>query len=193
MNRGNLIVAFSLFLSGCASVGPPSSSERLLAEPPAQWQRVYQFNNRKTRLSEFVPAGQTAEQWEIKLTLESHTDLAEIDPIELIEAEIERLQENCTFVQHFNLFSGLENGYPSSARLALCGESRPVEKGEVRLMKAIQANDYMYLLNVTRRIPPFEISSPAIPEQEVGWWADYLSNVRVCDPARESHPCPASD
>jgi len=173
---------------------PAETTERLLVGPPRNWELVYQFNNRKTRLSEFVPPGQTAGAWDAKLVLESHADLEDTDPIQMLMAEVKRLQETCTFVHHFNLFSGFENGYPTSVRLVLCGENRATGQGEIAVAKAIQGEDYLYLLNLKRRLPPFEeAGSAGVAEQEVGVWANYLSRIQLCDTASASHPCPAEN
>ncbi len=187
------LTLLSLLLLSAACQSEPqaaASTERLLMKPPEGWERVYQFNNDKTRLTEFVPPGETADEWNIKLSVEAHADLTDNDPLDLIMAEVERLRESCRFIQHYNLFSGLENGYPTSVRLTVCGENRAIRMGEITLMKAIQASDFIYLLRLNRRVPMFEETSPDVQQDEVGIWSNYLSRVSVCDSANPDHPCP---
>lgn len=183
---------FLLLSAGCQSEpqAPLASTERLLMEPPEGWERVYQFNNNKTRLTEFVPPGETADEWNIKLSVEAHADLTDNDPLDLIMAEVERLRESCRFIQHFNLFSGLENGYPTSVRLTVCGENRAIRMGEITLIKAIGGKDFIYLLRLNRRVPMFEETSPDVHQEEVGVWSNYLSRITVCDGGNPEHPCP---
>ncbi len=150
---------------------------------------VYQFNNNQTRISEFVPPAETAVEWASKLTVESHAELAGTDPIEIQMAEIKRLQENCDFVQHFNLFSGLENDYPTSVRLAMCGNNKLVGRGEVAITKAIQGQDYLYVIRISRKVPSFEIGEAEIEREAVATWSAYLAQVKLCNPEAEAHPC----
>ena len=188
-----LLLLISL-LASCAATPPEQpSSETLLLEPPEGWELVYQFNNFRTRLSEFVPPGQTVSEWAIKLTLESHADLIQTDPIDILIAEVKRLEETCTFVQHFNLSTGLENQYPTSVRLVFCGENRATDSGEISIMKAIQGNDFLYLLRLNKRVAAFEDASSEVNQQEVGSWSSYLSRIKLCDASREEHPCPDAD
>lgn len=171
----------------------PASGERLLASPPPDWQLVYQFNNVDTRLTEFVPPGESAEEWKSKVVFESYLQLASTDPIDMIMAEVKRLNDTCTFVQHFNLFSGFENGYPSSARLIMCGENKALHKGEVSIFKAIKGNDYLYVVRIFRRVAPFEPEQPDIAREDIATWSNYVSRIHLCDKGNDDHPCPDDD
>ena len=113
------------------------------------------------------------------------------DPV--LIAEVKRLEETCTFVQHFNLSTGLENQYPTSVRLVFCGENRATDSGEISIMKAIQGNDFLYLLRLNKRVAAFEDASSEVNQQEVGSWSSYLSRIKLCDASREEHPCPDAD
>lgn len=183
----------AIVLCSCASRSP-ANTERLLVSPPPDWNRVYEFNNDQTRLAEFVPAGERATEWQSKLFLESHAGMRDTDPIEILLAEASRLQENCTFVQQFNLFSGLENGFPTSVRLVMCGENEPVGEGEVSIMKAIQGDNYLYVIRLVRRVEPFEINAPDVEREEIAAWSEFFSRIKVCSDGSGEHACPgASD
>ncbi|MBD3648810.1 MAG: hypothetical protein HUJ31_15480 [Pseudomonadales bacterium] len=165
--------------------------ERLLAVPPGDWNQIYQINNTDTRVTEFVPPEQTARQWDTKLAFESFTSLVDSDPIQVLLNEAENDVEKCSFVQHFNLFSGLENNYPVSFRLIMCGENEELKQGEVELLKAIKGNEYFYIIRLLKRVPPFEIHDPDFTKEEIADWATYFRLIGVCDPSREDHPCPS--
>ena len=168
------------------------SSEQLLAKPPTDWKLVYQLNNISTRLSEFVPAEETEIEWSTKLSFESFKKLVDSDPIEILLAEVTRDRKNCNFVQHFNLFSGLENNFPSSVRLFLCGENKTINKGEIKMIKAIAGSDYFYLIKLLKRVEPFDIDQPKFAREEVATWSSYIRGISLCDPSKTEHPCPAS-
>ncbi len=181
-------------LAGCASQVQEESlpsSEKLLAQPPPNWHRVYQINSDQTRLSDFVPQGETDLAWNTKLSFESFvTDEEDIDPIQLLLYEVEQDQQKCNFVQHFNLFSGLENNYETSVRLFMCGTNEYVEKGEIKLVKAIRGKHHFYTVRLIRRIPSFEVHEPEFETGEIAEWASYLKSIKLCDDNLEDHPCP---
>lgn len=192
MARTLVTLACCLLASSCAAQ-PFMLGEQLLLSPPPDWQRVYDFNNEKTRLAEFVPPGEAATDWQTKLYLESHADMQDTDPIEILLAEARRLDENCTFVQQFNLFSGLENGYPTSVRLVMCGKNEPVGEGEVGIMKAIQGDQFLYVVRLVRRVDPFEINAPDVEQEEIAAWSEFFSRIKLCRPGSQEHACPGAN
>lgn len=196
-----LTIVCAVLLAGCASssdIPAPAeapeaaqaTSEKLLVRPPDDWQLAYQFNNDKVRLVEFVSPEETRLEWTTKVTFESHAHLAGADPIDIMMAEVVRLQEPCDFVQHFNVFSGFENNYPTSARLMMCGFHEHLEQGQIELIKVIQGSDYLYVVRITRKLPQFKVNEPDIDDREIASWSDYLKRISLCDPATEDHPCP---
>lgn len=192
------IFTITLSVATCANypannlVPAQESSEQLLAKPPDDWKLIYQLNNPSARLSDFVPPQETAFEWTTKLSFESSRVLVDSDPIQVLLAEADLDQKNCRFVQHFNLFSGLENNFPASVRLFLCGENTLVKKGEVKMIKAIAGNDYFYLIRILKRIEPFDVDKPEFAKAEVAEWSSYIRNISLCDPGKPEHPCPGN-
>jgi len=194
------IFIFTLILSMVACIMNPvtnplpgqESSEQLLAKPPADWKLIYQLNNTSTRLSDFVPPQESDSEWTTKLSFESFKKLVDSDPIEVLLAEVKREQKNCSFVQHFNLFSGLENNFPASVRLFLCGENTSINKGEVQMIKAIAGNDYLYFIKILKRIEPFNVDQPEFAKEEIATWSNYIRSISLCDPGKVEHPCPGN-
>ncbi len=194
-----VLLAILAFLSSCAS--QPNSfpetptvkketGERLLAGPPKDWVSVFQLKNDNTRLTDFIPPDQSKSSWSTKLSFEAHTtDELALDPIELLFSEAETDQSRCNFVRHYNIFSGLENNYQTSVRLFLCGENAFTNRGEIKLIKAIRGNDYLYSVRIVRRTPPFDVNEEEVSKEEVALWSSYLSRISVCDGSAE-HPCP---
>ena len=175
------------------------STERLRAAIPRGWERTYQLNRDSTRISDFVPTGQSATDWQERLAFEAFRDTRDLDPIQMLLDEVERDRQRCDNIQHFNLFSGLENNYPTSVRLFQCSNNAFVGKGEIKIMKAIQGNDYFYLVRFEARTAPFDPGDAitgdpgTIPDgfsrDTVARWSDYLRRVNACDPAVPAHPC----
>ena len=61
----------------------------------------------------------------------------------------------------------LENDYQTSVRLFLCGENSFTHRGEIKLIKAIRGNDYLYSVRIVRRTPPFDANEEEIRKEEV--------------------------
>lgn len=169
------------------------STEKLLAKPPNGWKTIYQINNVDTRLTDFIPESEDEINWVSKVSFESFRNFDDADPIEVTLGEVEKDKEICNFVQHFNLFSGLENNYPTSLRLYMCGKQSITEKGMVKLIKAIKADDYFYIVRLTKKLRPFTVNKAEIDKGEIAAWSKYLKMMRVCNDKQPKHACPASD
>ena len=171
------------------------SDEQLLAAPPKGWQIVEQLNTKTTRLIDYIPAQETRENWQTRLSFESHAALTDLDPIETLIREVEKTREKCTDLKDYNLFSGLENNYQTSTRLLLCGNNAFTSRGEISMLKVIKGNDYFYFIRLVKQLPAFKNGSSdieGIEDREVAVWSSYLSNIKVCDPRLTAHPCPTS-
>jgi hypothetical protein len=105
--------------------------------------------------------------------------------------ELERIGDTCEKVESFNLFSGLENNYPTSVRLTFCGENAHSNRGEVSLTKSIQGNDYLYIIKLLHLVEPFTEQDTGVSEEQIAGWAQYFSGISVCDDTVVKHACPA--
>jgi len=196
--RPNLakLVIIVMFCSGCASENAPLADapiligEKLIAEPPTGWQNIYSLNNDATRLTDFVPADETKDDWSTKISFEAHKSLSDIDPITIVMGELERIGETCELVESFNLFSGEENNYPTSVRLTFCGENAHSNRGEISLTKSIQGNDYLYIIKLLHLVDPFTDKNMGVSEEQIAGWAQYFSSISVCDDTAAEHACP---
>jgi hypothetical protein len=195
LSKASLYLVVILMLTACVSTPTDEidSTEQLRASPPPDWNLIYQLNNINSRLTEFVPQNELTSTWSTKLSFESFHELADIDPIQVLLTEVEQDKKNCSFIQHFNLYSGLENNYPSSVRLFLCGENSETENGEVKIIKVIQGKDYLYVITLLKKIDPFEPNEPQFEEEEIAAWSTYLRGISLCDDEDISHRCPTAN
>lgn len=166
------------------------SGEKLLAAPPAGWNKIYGLNNGTTRLTDFVPPNQSKAEWSTKLSFESHDSLTDINPIAILMGDLENLKDICEPIQSFNLFSGEENNYPTSVRLTFCGKNAHSSKGEVSISKVIQGNDYLYIVKMIHQVEPYTDPEAAITKEEIAVWSQYFREITLCDSRLETHPCP---
>jgi hypothetical protein len=167
------------------------TGEKLIAEPPKDWQNIYSLNGSATRLTDFIPADENKDAWSTKVSFEAHQSLSDTDPITIVMGELERIGETCELVESFNLFSGMENNYPTSVRLTFCGENAHSNRGEISFTKSIQGNDYLYIIKLLHLVDPFTDKDASVSEVQIAQWAQYFSSISVCDDTVAKHACPS--
>ncbi len=203
--RAPRLIAICLFAfcAGCAQVAAPPSAperpagepsaeaERLLAEPPEGWMQVAQHNTEEMQIADFAPPGETIEDWTTLVSFESFASEEEVSPIELLITEADTDTERCTFLNHFSLAAGLENGYPTSVRMIFCGENEESGLGQAKIVKAISSQTRVYVVRITRRMDPFEAGeTEGLSREEVAGWSTWLRRIKLCNPTSTKHPCP---
>lgn len=224
--RGITSAALALCLTGCtdspaaavptapvpaapvpAASTTPITGERLIAQPPNGWTQVGATNLPTLRTAQFVPEGDSADDWTRRITFESLAEQPLPDPIEFVELLSSDQDLICGTFESFPIFAGEENGYPTAVYLLICHRDRETKRSEITLIKTIQGNDFFYVATRAQRGLPIEPAEPiesaedssaevSVPqelpiEQEiVAAWSIYLKTIQVCDPDKPEHPCP---
>ena len=172
------------------SATPPASEETLLLQPPPAWLRIEEQASEAFRLAEYVPAGQDKDDWNDRIFVEANALKPLPDPISFLEAMGAELKTECTDSNHNNIHSGIENGYPTSVRLLICNKSNLSARSEVSLIKAIQGEDFFYVVSRARRSDALQNDAPPLSQKEMAEWSLYMRSIKVCDPRSDDHPCP---
>ena len=142
-------------------------------------------------IADFEPRGETGQDWTTLVYFESFATEEQISPIDLLITEADTDAERCSFLNHFSLAAGLENGYPTAVRLMFCGENQTSGMGEAKIVKAISSPERVYVIRITRRMDPFEPGrTEALSKDEVAGWSGWLHRIKVCHPSAPEHPCP---
>lgn len=174
------------------SATPPPTEETLLLQAPPGWLRIEEQASEAFRLAEYVPAGQDKDDWNDRLFIEANALKPLPDPITFLETMGEELKAGCTTSDHNNIHSGLENGYPTSVRLLICAKSNITARSEVSIIKAIQGEDFFYVVSRARRSDALQTEEAPLSNKEMAEWSLYMRSIKVCDPRSENHPCPAA-
>jgi hypothetical protein len=178
--------------SGPVAAQPESSSEQLLAEPPADWQQSFRTEGPGIRLVEYVPPATDAAEWAEKLSFESFNDAPLPDPAELLTSIANDQRKTCEKFEDHETFSGTENGYPTAVRLFVCYVNPLTNKGQLTLVKTIKGDSHFYVITRARRVAPIELDGESpIPPKTMAEWSLYLRAISVCNIADPTHPCPA--
>jgi len=169
---------------------PPATEETLLLQAPPAWLRIEGQSSEAFRLAEYVPAGQDKDDWNDRLFIEANALKPLPDPINFLETMGEALKKECTGFNHTNIHSGFENGYPTSVRLLICNKSNVTARSEVSIIKAIQGEDFFYVVSRARRSDALQNDQSPLTNKEMGEWSLYMRSIKVCDPRTDKHPCP---
>lgn len=164
--------------------------ERLVVAIPDAWQNVLTLETGTAWYADFIPPGQSVDDWRTQLSFETFSlENMENDPEDILMAEADEDTDRCEFVNHFSIFIGYENGYETAVRLFLCGENVFVNKGEVKLIKVIRGSRLLHAISLTERMEPFEPGEQQFSEALMADWSQYMNRIILCD-GTEEHPCP---
>jgi hypothetical protein len=194
-------------LSGCGGSGPepdgavgagaahaPSEGELLLASAPAGWVETAAMATPALRMAEYGPGnGGDGVDGEIeRVTFESQSASPLPDPIEFVIGISSDLSRRCDGYEHFNIFSGEENGYATSVRLMLCGELKDSPHGQALMTKAIRGTEQFYIVTRRRLVTLPAAVDGLLSTQAMAEWSAFFRSIGLCDTRSGQHPCPDS-
>ncbi len=169
---------------------PDTSPEHLLAQPPEGWLQSFRTEGPGIRLVEYVPPKSDPNQWTDKLSFESFSDPPLPDPIQLLKSIADDQRKTCKRFSDHETFSGVENDYPTSVRLFICGENPLTNKGQLTLVKTIRGDSHFFVITRAKRVAPIEADAMPMPPEVMAEWSLYLRAIKVCNGSDPRHSCP---
>jgi hypothetical protein len=178
-----LAAASCLWLAGPAARAQPLEDENLLLAPPAGFEVGHHQDSRDgVTLIEWVPAGETVQNWSEMVTVLVFRKRPDLDP----EGFLRRLQAkwltDCKGAAPAPVMKGNVNGYVSATMLMRCPLFPSTGKPETTIFGAIKGKDALYMVQRAVRAA----GSPA----EVERLRAYMAEVSACDTRSREHPCP---
>ena len=179
-----------LILVGCAaSLGVGQSAieaENLLVSPPKDFVVGFKASHDNHSMTEFVPAGQTVDDWTEILTVQLWRQ-ATVDPATFLRDVGGRFIKDCpgTGVDKGGIHTGQVNGYVVSMLLLRCPNNPTTGKPETTAFRVIKGNDTLYSVQYAWRSVP--------SDEELKSAMRRFEKVIVCDTRTPDHPCPALD
>jgi hypothetical protein len=181
-------------LAACAAErNAEAEGELLIAAPPAGWTEISALNQGNLRIAEYVDSEQVTPDRIDSVRFESQASSPLPDPIDFLLGMKEDLREQCRGIRDFPIFSGFENGYPTSVRLLLCRQKGDPPRGEVRMIKAIQGTEQFYIVSRSRSTAPFAPEEEPMSVEDMALWSRWIGGVSLCDTRGTEHPCPNPD
>lgn len=166
-----------------------AAAEERLSMPkfPAGWMEA--FNRQGDQeVVEYVPPGQSAANWDHKITLEVYHAQQNL-PLDVLQRRAAAQNRSaCRGVVEGKFQSGVNNGYASAFWTLGCKRDKASGLGETRYSKAIQGLGGLYILTQIWRTPAYD-TAPNIAPQEIESAMAFLTSSVVCDPEAKN-PCP---
>lgn len=155
--------------------------ENLLATVPPGYKVGYTAHNERTQLTEFVPNGETVDDWSDMITIRIDHNLR-ADPDAYSKKLGTLWKKSCPGGESQKVTSGNENGYPFALWIYVCSLNPETGKPETMTMKTIAGDDSFYQAQVASR--------KAADADVVRTAAEYLRTVSVCDTRKTDRACP---
>jgi hypothetical protein len=176
-----------IIISSPAAVATGQSlidAENLLISPPKDFNIGYQATRDKRQITEWVPAGETVEDWTQMLTVKIFRG-ATVDAASFLQDVGKRYVNDCPGTTARGVFTGQTNGYVVSMLLLKCPKNPHTDKPETTAFRVIRGKDALYSVQRAWRSVP--------SDQDVDDVMHALAKVTVCDTRTSEHVCPSLD
>jgi hypothetical protein len=159
------------------------SSEHIFTFIPKNYEIGYQVHDENQYLTEYVPKGQTVENWQEMITIRQFQ--MKLTAEEIAQSYQKKWAIDCPVGGVIsNITNQQTSGYPSSAWMMSCPEGKVFGKPEYTWFKSIRGNDVLYVVHYSYRHIPSATEKKRTQK--------YLQNIIVCNTKSKKHPCTAS-
>lgn len=162
----------------------PFQGENLLVSVPDGWTQVTATTKGAMVMSEWVPNGQTADNWQQMITVQVCHGLGHVSPKTFVEAmnrDVQSQVEQGTFQQQ-TLDMPANTKYPSFGVAWLSGKVKSTGKGEITLIRAIQGKDSLYVIQKAWRQAPFKhVDRLEVTPEALQKGVEFLKEAKVVD------------
>lgn len=156
-------------------------NENLLVTVPKGFKAGHQARNGQQAINEFVPAGETVDNWSEMVTVQIFFNRRDLSPAQF-RARIESgWTKACSGGAAQSVSAAPENGYPALMWKLTCPRNPATGKPENTWFKAIAGQDSFYVVQKAFRSEP--------TAQQAGEAMAYLNKISVCDSRRKDRPC----
>lgn len=161
----------------------------MLLSPPRSWQRVSYNYKDNVEISEYIPAGQTPEEWKERITVQIMHGVKGADPESILGKLLSAAERACDNLGARVIPFQQGSDYSTRGVIQGCGHVRDSPYGEFTIIRAIAGKNNLYVIQKAWRLPAWETSeSPGVSDDEILKWLDYLGSARVCDTRERNCP-----
>lgn len=167
-----------------------TEDEQLLFVLPDNWIEIYTDRTENLSTSEYVPNGQTEEDWSEMISVQILLEAGNSDPDLMLTKVANHLKKECSNLSIKPIqLAGISNTYPSVTMQTFCEHKNDRDKGEVGIVRGIAGKENFYLLQKIWRTKPFrsEEEVPINLEQRK-FWLGYIAYLGICNPKLNNCP-----
>jgi len=180
-----IVILVCTFISGCA--GSPKSKglsdEQFFYAVPKGWVLGFSERQGNMLMKEFVPEGETVENWNEMLTTQIFYGGVNQSPDAFASGMRRLWKKHCPRSLVSLGKSGKENGYSFEFWQQICNKNPKTNRPEVTFIKAIEGNDSFYVVQKAwKRLPT---------DEEIRNWSKNLRYAHVCDSRIPERKCSA--
>jgi hypothetical protein len=179
-----LLLAFAL--AAACGVGSAARAqlqdENLLVTMPGGFKVGMNESRKGLIMQEWVPAGETVQNWTEMVTVQIFLNRADIDPTQFLGLMEKQWAGACKGSTASPPTVGKVNGYAAAMSLLRCPLLAQTGKPETTMFRAIKGNDSFYLVQRAVRAVP--------DEARLQQMRRYLETVSLCDSRRPARSCP---
>ncbi|QPJ63335.1 MAG: hypothetical protein G3M70_16205 [Candidatus Nitronauta litoralis] len=188
----NISIALYLFLiAGCSSTPENTGTASEIPNPinevfhnpiPKNYVLGYKTLNGNMELKEYVPRGETSENWTEMITVQTYLGMVQTSPrkyASLIKGMGKRV---CPGIKSTVGKATIQNGYEVYNWKQVCNLNPNTNRVEATLIKAIAGYENFYTIQKAWAYYP--------TEKETLTWKHFLDSTTVCDTGLPDRPCP---
>src|SRR5262249_48714202 len=120
-------------------------NENLLTEMPPGYKVDFQAKQNNLQMTEMVPTAETVNNWTEMVTVQVFHGMKST-PDQFKQRMIQLWTGACPNSGAQPVFSGVENGYPTTTWVMQCPLNPTTSKPEITWFKAVQGNDSFYVV-----------------------------------------------
>ena len=162
-----------------SSVSEPK--EMLMGRPNSKFELGYENNTDELLMTEFVPVGETVQDWSQMITIQSFIDYRP-ESLESFATRFTQLViEECSTSDQEIIWSDVQYGYKFLVLVISCDVNMGTGLPENMLVKAIQGDDALYLVQKAWKYEP--------TDGELEGWFEELRSFIVCGKNNDFSMC----
>lgn len=176
--------ALLLVVASSSLAGGPLQDENLLVPLPKDWVQGSGSRKGDSTLMEYVPAGQTVQNWKQMITVQVLHGQGHVKPQAFLD-KMTRIAKDEVVPDGFStlaLDGPTDPEYPTAGVMWLSEKVKSTGKGEITMIRVIQGKDALYLVQKAWRQAAFKNAEQMeVSEREMREGIEFLWQARLVD------------
>ena len=176
-----LVECEEMYLATAENSSVSEPKEMLMGRPNSKFELGYEHNTDELLMTEFVPIGETVQDWSQMITIQSFIGYRP-ETLESFATRFTQLViEECSTSDQEIIWSDVQYGYDFLVLAITCQENLNTGLPEWMLVKAIQGDEALYLVQKAWKYDPKDV--------ELEGWFEELGSFIVCGKNNDFSMC----